>query len=324
MFVELSFPSTNFQDYLTFRQNNDRLESEGILGASVPKPKPRGGKLVIVDWEKKEIVWETEAPTPAGFVFENEKYRVCDELGDQVVTINSRGDVCSFISHPFFNYLHDIDRLNDRFLVTSTGVDAILEFSRSGKLLFEWHAVLHGYTKTPTGITREIDFDADHRGIRYATLDRTAHINSAAYFDDFGERILTTFFHRGQLVSIDKLTGDYQVIYDGLDHPHAIHRGIDGGFIFSETGVNKVHVLDESLKPVKSFDNIHGCEWIQDSIFNPSGNILIGDANKARIIEVSYPDFMLLDVFEYDHNWKLFKVGWNETEELSRFVNSNL
>lgn len=323
MYIELSFPSTNFRDYLKFRQQHDKLTSQGILGADVPKPKPEGGKLTIIDWHSKQTLWECEAPTPAGFVLKGKEFLVCDELGDEIVSVNSRGEIKQFFSHPLFNYPHDLTNLDNRFLVTSTGLDSILEFDQDGKLLFEWHAVLWGYNKTPTGQERVIDFSKDHRGIRYATLDRTVHINSAVYFDASGKTILTTFFHTGELVLIDKETGRPQVIIDGLDHPHAIHRGLDNTFIFSETGKSRVHILDGKLKIIKTFDNKHGCEWIQDSVFTPNGTILIGDANKTRILEVSYPDFILLDSYVYDHNWKLFKISWDSEEAIENFLESS-
>lgn len=138
-----------------------------------------------------------------------------------------------------------------------------------------------------------------------------------------GDNLLTTFFHKGELVMIDKSTGVPTTIADGLDHPHAIHRGPDGIYIFSETGGNKVHILDPNLKPYKSFENKHECEWIQDSVFSPNGNILIGDANRSTILEVSYPDFRLIDQYKYDINWKLFKIGVEDDEEIARFIETS-
>jgi len=321
MHIELSFPSTNFRDYLEFRQKNDKLTKEGILGAEVPKPKPKGGKVTIVNWHSKNVAWEAEAPTPAGFVIDQNKLRICDELGDRVVSINNSHEITDFFSHPYFNYPHDIDHIGDNFLVTSTGLDAILEFDRNGQILFQWHGQDWGYDETPTGKKRSVDLSQDHRGVRYATLDRAAHINSAIYMDG-GETLLTTFFHKGELVMIEKTSGAPTIIADGLDHPHAVHRGPDGTYIFSETGLNKVHILDPNLKPLKTYENEHGCEWIQDSVFSPKGTILIGDANKSTILEVTFPEFKLIDQYKYDANWKLFKIGVENEEEIARFIES--
>lgn len=323
MYLALSFPSTNFKDYLDFRRKNDKLLAKGIFGAKIPKPKPTGGKLAVVDWNRKKVVWECMADTPAGFIFDTGKFIVCDELGDKVVSINNKGQIKQFLSHPLFNYPHDITFQNGKYLVTSTGLDTILEFNSKGRLTYRWHSVEWGYDKTPEGEKRIIDYNKNHRGIRYATLERTTHINSAIYYNQSGGKILSTFFHTGQLVLIDKSTSKPRVILDGLDHLHAVHKGINNTFILSETGKNRIHILDSNLKTIKTLENKHNCEWIQDAVFTKKGTILIGDANKTRILETSYPDFKLIDVYEYDSNLKLFKIMDLYGAQIQKFVSAN-
>ena len=320
MHVALSFPSTNFKDYLDFRRQNDKLLDKGIFGAKIPKPKPTGGKMLIVDWKQKNVVWEKFLPTPSGFIFHKDKLIVCDEIGDRVISVDKEGRGEENISHPLINYPHDIVLHNGNYLVTSTGLDIILEFNRRGKLKYRWSPLAWGYDKTPEGEKRIVDYEKDHRGIRYATLAQTTHINSAIYYDDRGEKLLSTFFHQGQLVLINRSTGEPQIILENLDHPHAIHKGIDNTFILSETGENKIYILDNNLKVVKIFQNIHGCEWIQDAIFTQNGTIMIGDANRSRILEVSYPDFKLICQYKYDPSLKLFKILDLHDEDIQQFL----
>ena len=44
------------------------------------------------------------------------------------------------------------------------------------------------------------------------------------------------------------------------------------------------------------------------------------EANKNRILEVSYPDFILYEEYVYPDNWKLFKVGWDSEETVGTFL----
>jgi hypothetical protein len=104
--------------------------------------------------------------------------------------------------------------------VASTGLDLLLEFSRDGEILWNWWATDHGFELTPTGCRRELDKSADHRTIQYGTLNQTTHINSAAELPD--GRFLASLFHQGMVIAIDRESGEWQPVLEGLDHPHAV------------------------------------------------------------------------------------------------------
>src|SRR5690242_14282929 len=124
------------------------------------------------------------------------------------------------VSSPLFNALHSISRTRRGYLVASTGLDLLLEFERDGEILWSWWATDHGFEYTPTSRPRVIDKAADHRTIRYGTLEQTTHINSAAELPD--GRFLASLFHQGMVIVIDRETGEWLPVLEGLDHPHAV------------------------------------------------------------------------------------------------------
>src|SRR5258708_20928988 len=124
------------------------------------------------------------------------------------------------VSSPLFNALHSISRTQHGYLVASTGLDLLLEFNRDGEILWEWWATDHGFELTPAGRPRVLDKAADHRTIMYGTLSQTTHVNSAAELPD--GRILASLFHQGTVIVIDRATGAWQPVLEGLDHPHAV------------------------------------------------------------------------------------------------------
>src|SRR2546421_12559593 len=157
------------------------------------------------------------------------------------------------VSSPLFNALHSITRTRRGYLVASTGLDLLLEFNRNGEILWSWWATDHGFELTPTGRPRVIQKTADHRRIRYGTLQQTTHINSAAELPD--GRFLATLFHQGMVIAIDRETGKWQPVLEGLDHPHA------------------VRVLDEEHFSVA--DPVHGIALLVRH--PPAGGAVVGE-----------------------------------------------
>src|SRR5258708_17794827 len=137
------------------------------------------------------------------------------------------------VSLPLFNALHSISRTRRGYLVASTGLDLLVEFNRQGEVLWTWWATDHGFALTPTGQPRELDKSADHRTIKYGTLSQTTHVNSAAELPD--GRVLATLFHQGMVVAIDRESGAWQPVLEGLDHPHAVRVLDEQHFTVADT-----------------------------------------------------------------------------------------
>ena len=138
------------------------------------------------------------------------------------------------VSLPVFNMLHSLSRSKHGYLVASTGVDAILEFTARGDLLWDWWATEHGFEYTPAGEKRLLDKTIDHRGVKYGTLAQTTHVNSVAELPD--GTVLATLFHQGMIIAIDRETGNWQPVLDGLDHPHSVRIINEDYITVADTG----------------------------------------------------------------------------------------
>ncbi len=139
-----------------------------------------------------------------------------------------------------------------------------IEFDEAGQQLWTWCALDHGFTRTPTGLPRELDLSADHRGTKYGTLTQTTHINSAAELPD--GTILASLFYQGTVVAIDRISGDWHTVLEGLDHPHAI-RILDARHItLADTvrGRALMVSLDEERNGSIEAEVFADTDWLQD------------------------------------------------------------
>ena len=144
-----------------------------------------GGKFVIINWSQKEIVYMLDIDAPAGFfIEENYLYITNNRLNYISVFDLIRRIEIKRIHNPAFNCLHSLYRTeNATLLVTSTGIDAILQIDSNGEILNDWYATEHGYSVTPKGEKRNVQRDFDHHQYNYPTLSQTTHINSAIILD---------------------------------------------------------------------------------------------------------------------------------------------
>src|SRR5579885_1468563 len=189
---------------------------------SMQKPREdQGGLLCILDNDDKETVQTVvDLTMPAGMTFSDRGVFVAALNTIHEVTTDLSAVRRDVVSLPTFNLLHSLSRTSRGYLVASTGVDAIVEFTREGRELWSWWATEHGFTQTPIGECRFLDTTIDHRGIKYGTLAQTTHVNSAVELSD--GRILASLFHQGMIIAIDRASGAWQPVLEGLDHPHAL------------------------------------------------------------------------------------------------------
>lgn len=224
------------------------------------------------------------------------------------------------ISSPLFNALHSISRTRCGYLVASTGLDLLLEFNRDGEILWSWWATDHGFELTPAGRRRELDKSADHRTIKYGTLSQTTHINAAAELPD--GRILASLFHQGMVIVIDRESGEWQPVLEGLDHPHAV-RVLDDS-----------HDTSGSRDTLESYnftvaDTVHGralmasingrggrieaaidtgTSWLQDCRYDAHHDcwVLVDGKNSRIILRRGRTGDKTLAHFDFDPEWRLY------------------
>ncbi len=240
---------------------------------------------------------------------------------------NIRQDV---ISSPFFNALHSISRTQRGYLVASTGLDLLLEFNRDGEILWSWWATDHGFELMPSGRPRVLDKSADHRTIKYGTLSQTTHVNSAAELPD--GRILASLFHQGTVIVIDRETGAWQVVLEGLDHPHAVRvldegipppRGREGidtrSASFAEgpyfTVADTVHGKALLVRINKNGGHVEeeidaGTNWLQDCHYDGTHNcwILVDGKNSRLSLRRGRSGERTFAQFDFDPEWRLYEA----------------
>lgn len=295
----VSYPQTNW-DYVKFRLNRiirgeDRsndvfkgsmggkiqlCEHDGNLGGirSVAEyflDKPFGTQFV----EGEGLYFLTGLPCPEDGIAANE----------HVARLNSQGAIDLEIRSPLFSQLRSIRRTENGLLVTSSGVDAILEVDFAGKILWSWWATEHGYTQAHGGGTRIVDREIDHRLKCYPGRMQTTHMNSAIVDPYDPAKIITVLFYQGALARIDRKTGKTEVVVEGLSGPHHI-RPHSKGYMVSNSRKGQVILFDRDFKArevIQATCRYFPVKWVQDAIETPFGTHLIADCNTFRLRERS-------------------------------------
>jgi hypothetical protein len=213
------------------------------------------------------------------------------------------------ISSPLFNALHSISRTTRGYLVASTGLDLLIEFDEEGEILWTWWATDHGFDQTPDGDRRVLDKVADHRTIRYGTLEQTTHVNAAAELSD--GRILASLFHQGMVIVIDRETGAWRPVLEGLDHPHAVRIVDEEHFTVADT------VRGRAILAKINQDGGHvqqvietGTSWLQDCRYDEKNQcwVLVDGKNSRILLRDGYCGDKTLARFDFDPEWRMYEA----------------
>jgi hypothetical protein len=213
------------------------------------------------------------------------------------------------VSSPLFNALHSISRTRRGFVVASTGLDLLLEFSRDGEILWSWWATDHGFESTPTGRRRELDKSADHRTIKYGTLNQTTHLNAAAELPD--GRFLASLFHQGMVIVIDRESGEWQPVLEGLDHPHAVRVLDEHSFTVADTVHGRALLANINGRGGRVEAEIDaGTSWLQDCRFDVHHNcwVLVDGKNSRVMLRRGRSGDKTLAQFDFDPEWRLYEA----------------
>lgn len=232
-------------------------------GADLPRPpvlQAATGFVVVVDWDRGEVLGGLPLAKPTGFALAGDRLHVALWHADEVVTLDGAAAVRR-ASHPWFNHLHTLERTPRGLLVTSAGSDLIGELDDRGELIWSYFLFDHGYTGRRYPFAARFDRAATYRE-RYLPAALTTHPNSAILVDD--DTVLATLFTPGELVRIDRRTGELRVVLGGLRRPHAIRRRAGGGFLLSDSEGGAVVTLDRALA-VEARIAV-AAPWIQDAV----------------------------------------------------------
>jgi hypothetical protein len=193
--------------------------------------------------------------------------------------------------------------------VASTGLDVIVEFSESGEVLWQWWAIDHGFEQTPTGEPRFIDKEADYRGVKFGTLAQTTHVNSVSELPD--GTILATLFHQGTVIAIDRATGNWQLVLDGLDHPHSVRILNEEYVTIADTAHGRgLLVKIKDLKGEIEAEVDAQTDWLQDCSYDyRNDRWVLVDGKKTRLIFRSGTDGKKLhSIVDLDPEWRLYEA----------------
>lgn len=274
------------------------------------------GVLAIYDWESRELTWlRSWGPrlwAPFGYCFADGVLYLLDSWGCGVFRVDvseQPGRLLGRISHPYLNDAHSIERTRRGLLITSTGCDVVLELDLDGTLLFEWWAAEHGYSTSPSGVQRTAGRGQDHRDLLYHTTYQTTHLNEALFRDPDERYLLVSLFHQGQIVQIDRALPPAQqgpeVLLDGLRNPHGLRKAPFGWLVTSSTG-GEVLLLDDDFRV---FDRLrYETSWIQDCALLSSGDLLLNDINRARLVQFTGPPWRPASVIPYPELWRGCRV----------------
>lgn len=293
-----------------------RLPPDGELGPSVSVPPDFIGLMQVYDWDTGAVVWRSAWQnciiTPYGFCFADGVMYVADLEGSHIFEVdtgNHWGEPLKRISHPYLNDLHTIERTARGLLVTSSGVDAVLELGLDGALLWDWWASDHGYDMTPAGVVRPSARGREHRDQYYHTRYQTTHVNSAVVDGDDERYVLALLFHQGRLIRIDRHKPLHaqsgEVVLDGLFRPHGLER-TPSGWIFANSVGGELVLLDRALCVSDRITYEGG--WIQDCTRLSDGRILLNDVDCHRIVEFAGPPWIVRRVVPYDTEWRMAEL----------------
>lgn len=281
-----------------------------VLGSYRKPEEDLGGLLCILDdmgCSQKTLA----LPMAAGIV--------ASERGVWVTALNSIHEVDTqleyvqpdVVTSPLFNALHSLSRTRYGYLVASTGLDLLLELDTTGKVLWSWWATEHGFELTPTGEPRLLDKTADHRAIKYGTLQQTTHVNSVAELPD--GRVLATLFHQGMVVAIERETGAWQPVLEGLDHPHSV-RVLGEQYITVADTVHGKALLARLAQPGRlatvEQEIDAGTSWLQDCSYNAEHNIwILVDGKHSRVtLRRGRAGDTAIAQFDLDPEWRLYEA----------------
>src|SRR5436853_3501448 len=159
----------------------------------------------------------------------------------------------------------------------------------------------------PAGNPRVLDKLADHRSTQYGTLSQTTHINSAAEMPD--GRFLASLFHQGMVIVIDRETGEWQPVLEGLDHPHSVRILDEEHFTVADTVHGRAllaRIKQDTCHVKEEIDA--GTTWLQDCRYDGNHNcwILVDGKNSRITLRRGLSGDKTVAQFDFDPKWQLY------------------
>ncbi|GAW85543.1 conserved hypothetical protein [Bathymodiolus platifrons methanotrophic gill symbiont] len=293
----ISYPQTNW-DYAKFRLNRIIKGKDKSNDVFTGSP---GGKIQLLEqlepMGKYRLLDEIYPTKPFGMEYvAGEGLYFLTGLpccvdgapGDEhILRLNDQGEIDLVIKHPLFSQLRSLRRTKNGLLITSSGIDAILEVDLQGEIIWSWFGTEQGYSTKYGGAERTIDRDFDHRTLCYPGRLQTTHLNSAIVDPYDASKILTILFYQGKVARIDRATLELDIVIEDLNGAHHI-RPHSKGYMLSNSRKGETRIFDRNFKPLNTIAGtspLFPVKWVQDTIELPSGSHLIADCNSFNLRE---------------------------------------
>lgn len=293
-----------------WEKSRDEIACPVTVLGSFQKPKEgKAGLLCLLD-ESGQPQQAVELLSPAGMVRSSDgRIFVATATTIHKIEPDLSALEQDVVTLPLFNVLHSLSRTRRGYLVASTGTDVLAEFDEAGNLLWDWWATEHGFDLTPIGVPRVLNKAEDHRVIKYGTLEQTTHVNSAAELPD--GRVLATLFHQGSVIIIDRETGSWHTVLDGLNHPHSVRILDEQHFTIADTGngrallVSLVDSLGRVILDVKA-----ETDWLQDCQYSERDDCwFLVDGKNSRIFRYGgISGCKPAEQIDLDPEWRLYEL----------------
>lgn len=302
----VSYLSTNYSGLKRHWEEHSVLREKGIQGSNKPFTDKMGGKIELINWNEKEVVWEMSIDSPSGMLMEDETLFVNSINQGKILCINlKRQEIVGEINHPRFNKPHSITKTKNGLLITSTGLDSIIEVDNQGKTLFEVCLADDAYPYDQFGQRRTINKGINHQEVIYPSLNQTTHVNFARYENRLENSILATLFHQGELIKINKKNLDIQVLIEGLKNPHTINDYDDKHYLVCDTRDSGIIIMDKKSYQInKKLKN--NFSWLQDAVLH-NGNIYVADADHHRIVRITLTGD-IVDEYIYSSEYRIYQL----------------
>ncbi|OLB96810.1 MAG: hypothetical protein AUI15_13580 [Actinobacteria bacterium 13_2_20CM_2_66_6] len=305
MLVAATFLTVHFGQWRQSWHGMTRKTRTGISSLENIPPENEG-IFAILDFESGRCIHQQVLDTPAGFALGEDTVYVASMYGNRVIMLDGSLRVVDAISHPLMNDLHSVCWDKGTLLVTSSGVDGILELSSNGELLWYWLATERGYDVSRHGQLRRLNIHRDFRSSNIGTANQTTHVNSALPVELNGTAIiLASLFHQGEMVSIDRASGRVTRVLAGLANPHAIRRRRHG-WIVSDSRRSSVVLLQPDFWVDSMIE--HDFNWVQDAAEVDDQFMIIADANHSRLVLWNRCSSRVEGEVRYPEEWKIYQL----------------
>src|SRR5450759_3209111 len=136
------------------------------------------GVLAALDPDTGACLWTLILDTPAGFALGPDRIYVNSMYGNRISILSPELEFVDVLARWFMNDLHSVVLTDRGLLITSSGVDGILEVSSSGDEFWSWFATDRAYRSGHGAPRRKRRRRRDYRQRVIPTLQQTTHCNS--------------------------------------------------------------------------------------------------------------------------------------------------